>query len=77
MTHVAIVGGGVIGLACAHELAYRGCSAVVLERATDPTAGASGGNAGLIVPSHAAPLATPESLRQGIKWLLKRNSPFL
>jgi D-amino-acid dehydrogenase len=76
VTHVAIVGGGVIGLACAHELAYRGCSAVVLERAADPTAGASGGNAGLIVPSHAAPLATPESLRQGIKWLLKRNSPF-
>ena len=76
MTHVAIVGGGVIGLSCAYEIARRGSSVVVLERAIDLTLGASAGNAGLIVPSHAAPLATPASLRQGLKWLLKPSSPF-
>ena len=38
--------------------------------------GASIVNAGYIIPSHIIPLASPEVLRKGIKWMLNSNSPF-
>src|SRR5918994_414341 len=47
---VAVVGAGVIGLACAWRLAQRGLSVCVLERATAPGAGASGVAAGMLSP---------------------------
>ncbi len=49
---VLVVGGGVIGCACALELAEAGCDVVVLERA-ELGAGASGRNQGLLLPSPA------------------------
>jgi glycine oxidase len=52
---VAVVGGGVIGLAVAWRAAQRGMSAIVLER-TEPGAGASRVAAGMIAPiSEASP----------------------
>ena len=36
----------------------------------------SKGNAGLIVPSHAIPLAAPGVMAQGLKWMFRRHSPF-
>src|SRR5262249_12838559 len=39
-------------------------------------AGSSHGNCGFICPSHVLPLAEPGMVRQGLKSLLKRNSPF-
>jgi glycine oxidase len=52
---VAVVGGGVIGLAVAWRAAQRGMSAIVLERA-EPGAGASRVAAGMIAPiSEASP----------------------
>ena len=45
---VVIVGGGVIGCACAHELARQGASVVLIERA-ELAAGASGRNHGLLL----------------------------
>ena len=46
MADVAIVGGGIIGAACAYELARAGASVTLIER-DELAAGASGRNAGL------------------------------
>jgi D-amino-acid dehydrogenase len=73
---VIVVGAGVIGAACAYELAGAGARVTVLERGNGWGEGCSWGNAGLIVPSHARPIAAPESLRAGVGWMLRRSSPF-
>jgi D-amino-acid dehydrogenase len=73
---VLVVGGGAIGASAALELARQGADVVLLERGAELAWGCSSGNAGLICPSHAAPLATPGALRQGIRWLGKPDSPF-
>jgi glycine/D-amino acid oxidase-like deaminating enzyme len=49
MPDVVIVGGGIIGAACAWDLARRGVSVTLLERA-ELAAGASGRNQGLLGP---------------------------
>lgn len=72
---VLIVGGGAIGVASAYELARAGASVTLLEAAPDVASGCSAGSAGLLCPSHSAPLATPAALRQGIGWALRRDSP--
>lgn len=46
MPDVVVVGGGIIGAACAHELASRGASVTLIER-DELAAGASGRNQGL------------------------------
>ena len=75
MKHVAIVGGGVIGLSAGLECARRGHRVSVIERA--PTQrGASLGNAGMIVPSHFVPLAAPGMIALGLKWMWNPESPF-
>jgi D-amino-acid dehydrogenase len=73
---VAIVGGGAIGVCVARELALRGARVALLERGPRLGCGCSEGNAGLICPSHSAPLATPTALRQGVRRLLASDSPF-
>lgn len=74
-TDVAVIGGGVIGLCTAHALQKRGHQVTVIER-DDLGAGCSSGNAGLVVPSHVVPLAAPGVIAQGLRWLLRRDSPF-
>ena len=71
-----VIGGGAIGTAAALELAERGASVTLLERGGDLAWGCSAGNAGLICPSHAAPLASPAALRDGLRWMGKADSPF-
>jgi D-amino-acid dehydrogenase len=73
---VAIVGGGSIGLMAALELTRRGLRPVVLERAGDVLSGCSGGSAGLLSPAHSTPLATPGAVREGLRHMLRRDSPF-
>jgi D-amino-acid dehydrogenase len=73
---VAVVGGGAIGASVALELARRGARTLLLERGPELAWGCSAGNAGLICPSHAFPLATPAALRQGLRWMLRPASPF-
>jgi D-amino-acid dehydrogenase len=75
MKHVAIVGGGVIGLSAALECVRRGHRITVLERAP-ARRGASLGNAGMIVPSHFIPLAAPGMIALGLKWMWNPESPF-
>lgn len=73
---VVVVGGGAIGVCIALEAARRGAEVTLLERGAALAWGCSAGNAGLISPSHAAPLATPTAVRQGLRWMTKPDSPF-
>ena len=69
-----MIGGGVIGVACAVELARRGAQVTVLER--DRVGhGCSYGNAGWLTPSQAVPLANPAMLLKSFKWMLDPESP--
>jgi D-amino-acid dehydrogenase len=71
---VVIIGGGVIGVASAVELARRGAQVTVLER--DRVGhGCSYGNAGWLTPSQAVPLANPSMLLKSFKWMLDPESP--
>ncbi len=72
---VAIVGGGVIGLAVARELARRGAAVIVLERDRIGHA-CSYGNAGWLTPSLAVPLPAPGLVWKATKWLFDPESPF-
>jgi D-amino-acid dehydrogenase len=63
---VVIVGGGVVGLACAHALERRGIGVAVFE-AAGVGGGASRGNTGWVVPSLSMPLAAPGMLATGLR----------
>ncbi len=73
---IVVVGGGVIGLACAYYLSKAGRQVTVIERDSSLLSGSSGGNAGMVVPSHFIPLAAPGVISQGLKWMLDPKSPF-
>jgi D-amino-acid dehydrogenase len=73
---VVVIGAGIVGACCAYELARDGAAVTVLERGGGWGEGCSWGNAGLLVPSHARPIAAPENLRAGLRWMLRRDSPF-
>ena len=73
---VLIIGCGVIGLATAYYAARKGHRVAVLDRGTIEQENCSYGNAGLVVPSHLVPLAAPGMVAQGLKWMLKPDSPF-
>lgn len=75
--HVLIIGGGVIGLCSAYFLRKSGCEVTVVDRSSErDSSGCSYGNAGFIVPSHFIPLAAPGMMSQGLKWMLRSDSPF-
>ncbi|MGE3298630.1 MAG: NAD(P)/FAD-dependent oxidoreductase [Porticoccaceae bacterium] len=72
---VAIIGGGVIGLALALHLLDAGRSVLVLEQG-GVGSGASHGNCGTITPSHALPLSLPGMIGQALRWMAARDAPF-
>jgi D-amino-acid dehydrogenase len=74
-SEIAVIGGGVVGVACALELARRGAAVTVLERGAIGC-GCSHGNAGWLTPSLAKPLAGPGQTRKALKWLLDPEGPF-
>ena len=71
---VLILGGGVIGLACALYLLKAGASVRVLEQGL-PGSGSSHGNCGTITPSHAAPLAMPGMIGVALRSMLTADAP--
>jgi D-amino-acid dehydrogenase len=73
--HVLIIGGGVIGTACAHYLLKSGRRVTIIDRG-EFGRGCSHANCGFVCPSHVLPLAGPGAIRQTIKALFRPNSPF-
>ena len=73
-TDVLIIGGGVIGLACAHYLLAAGRSVRVIDGA-GVGSGTSHGNCGTITPSHAPPLAAPGVLLKALRWMTQPAAP--
>jgi len=73
--HIVIVGGGVIGIACAHYLSEAGAKVTVIEK--EAMAGAcSQGNCGYICASHILPLTEPDALWTGAKSLFNPKAAF-
>lgn len=75
MARVGIIGGGIIGLSSAYYLQKSGHKVTVIDKG-DLAEGCSFGNAGMIVPSHFIPLATPGMISKGIRWMFNSESPF-
>jgi len=75
-SRVAVVGGGVIGLAIAHALAREGAEVVVLDGGALGAA-ASRGNAGWVTPGLSAPLPAPGTIAQALRWMPNPRSPLL
>lgn len=71
---MVVVGGGVIGAACAHYVRLSGRAVTLIEQGRFGR-GCSHGNCGYVCPSHVLPLAGPGALRSTLKTLLARNSP--
>ena len=61
---VVVVGAGVVGLACAWELARAGAEVLVLD-CDSVGAGVSRGNTGWVCPTITAPLPAPGMVREG------------
>lgn len=74
MKKVAIIGGGVIGLATAYYLRKKNVDVVLIEKG-ELGGGASSGNAGLVSPTLSHPVPTPDLVGTSIKWLMKKDSP--
>lgn len=74
MRRVAVVGAGVVGLACAYSLRRAGAEVVVLERGR-VGGGCSSGNAGWVCPSLATPLPEPGLTLRSLGFLLRPSSP--
>ncbi len=72
---ILVVGGGVVGAACAYYLTGRGAKVTLIDKG-EVGHGCSYGNGGLIVPSHSFPLPMPGAIFQGFRWLFDPDSPF-
>ena len=75
MSHIGIIGGGIIGLSSAYYLSKGGHKVTIIEQG-ELKEGCSFGNAGMIVPSHFIPLATPGMISKGMRWMFSSTSPF-
>lgn len=71
---IVVVGAGVVGLACGYELLQDGHDVVVLDSSTAGQA-ASHGNAAKIAVAEAGPVPAPGMVVQGLKWMLRNDSP--
>jgi D-amino-acid dehydrogenase len=71
---VVVVGGGVIGAACAHFLNRSGWQVTILDSGGFGK-GCSHANCGFVCPSHVLPLAVPGAAWAGLKALFQRNGP--
>ena len=70
---VIVIGGGVVGVACAYELARAGEPVVLIER-SEIAGEASGGNAGQMAIGHP-PIPRPGLALQALKWMFDSQSP--
>jgi len=73
---VLIVGVGIVGLCTAYYCARKGHSVTLIERGGRDRGGCSFVNAGMLVPSHIVPLASPGMVQLGLRWMWNPESPF-
>jgi D-amino-acid dehydrogenase len=74
--HVLIVGGGIIGFSIAYYCSRKGHRVTLIERGGPHRDGCSFVNAGMLVPSHVVPLASPGMVQLGLRWMWNPQSPF-
>ncbi|MEM0926147.1 MAG: FAD-dependent oxidoreductase, partial [Planctomycetota bacterium] len=72
---VLVVGGGVVGVACAHYLERAGFDVKLIDKGK-VAAACSHGNCGYISPSHVPPLTEPGAIKIALKSLFNSKSPF-
>lgn len=72
--HAIVVGGGVIGAACAYYLSQSGWKVTVLDQGGFGK-GCSHANCGLVCPSHVLPLAAPGAVLAALQALFRPNAP--
>jgi len=72
---VIVVGGGIIGIACAHYLAEAGYEVTVIDQ-SDIGKACSHANCGFICPSHVLPLNEPGAILEGVRSLLNPKAAF-
>ncbi len=72
---VSIIGGGVNGICSAYYLNKSGFEVEIFDAKIDES-GTSYGNAGMIVPSHFMPMASPGVISKGLRWMFDSASPF-
>lgn len=75
MSKVLIIGAGIMGLSTAYYLHKKGHQVTIINKG-EIRDSCSLGNAGMIVPSHFVPLASPGMITQGIRWMFDAKSPF-
>jgi D-amino-acid dehydrogenase len=69
-----VVGGGVVGAACAFYLAQAGMAVRLLDSGRVGS-GCSHGNCGMICPSHVLPLAAPGAIPKVLRAMIRGNAP--
>ena len=72
---VIVIGGGVIGAACAHYLHASGWHVRIVEKKGFGS-GAAHANCGYVSPSHVLPIPGPGVIGKTLKAMLSPNSPF-
>jgi D-amino-acid dehydrogenase len=73
---VVVIGGGVVGMCCAFELARAKAEVVVLERGRVGE-GASRGNTGWVCPSFTYPLPGPGVVGEGLRGMVRGEGPLV
>ena len=74
---VLVLGGGVIGVSCAYELARAGHEVQLVDRQPGPALETSFANAGEVSPGYSSPWAGPGVPLKAIKWMLMAHSPLV
>ncbi|WP_227431273.1 D-amino acid dehydrogenase [Psychrobacter sp. I-STPA6b] len=77
MTHIAVLGAGVVGVTTAWYLRQAGFEVTVIERESAPAMQTSFANGGQISVSHATPWANPATPLKAFKWLMQEDAPLL